>query len=93
MKYELKQTILIFGLKSTYKVLPVQNRKSAVHSNQYMYKVSSSTDNFDFLDLIRKEHFWAKVELVKIYNKISLSIKFHLKQTILIFWTKFDSNR
>ena len=61
-----------------------------------MYEILAEADNSDFTDKIRPQkvfpvskrksehHRWIP------YVRISLDIKFQLKLTILIFWTKFS---
>ena len=78
----------ISGLKHKKQTSPW----NSTYSNQSKYRISSWTDNFDFLDQIcPKWEFPFKKKLGSSLNSaypVSLGTKFHLKQTISSFWTK-----
>ena len=83
------------------RVFPVENKKwraslNSAYSNWTRNQILLWTYNFDFLDKnLPKRVFLVKNEKSEHHHwilqiRISLSIKFHLKLTILTFWTKFN---
>ena len=101
-KFLLKLKILIFLTKFVQKGISGQKRKKwisplySAYSNYSEYQISLWTNNFEFCDQIclkrvfsvenekSKHHHWI------LHTRISLGTKFHFKQTILNFGTKFS---